>query len=209
MPTSLVPAMTANNAPSPYVASASSEFYPAFEVFDEGTVYDLGWFASGGLPQWVQVRLGAVSAVESYTIKAWMWGSWGDQSARSPKSWTLSGSTDGSSWTTLDTRTGQTAWAGDETRTFTAQTQGQYLYYRLTVTENNGDPNYTDIYHINLYAPTRTATTTTLTSSLNPAPSGQSVTFTATVTPTSGSGKPTGTVTFYDGTTVIGTGVLS
>lgn len=52
-------------------------------------------------------------------------------------------------------------------------------------------------------------TTTTLTSSLNPSLVGQSVTFTATVTPNSGSVAPTGTVTFYDGATVIGTGMLS
>ena len=52
-------------------------------------------------------------------------------------------------------------------------------------------------------------TTTTLTSSVNPALVGQTITYTATVAPTSGSGVPTGTVTFYDGTTVIGTGVLS
>ncbi|HTZ96736.1 MAG TPA: Ig-like domain repeat protein [Terriglobales bacterium] len=49
-------------------------------------------------------------------------------------------------------------------------------------------------------------TTTTLTSSQNPASSGATVTFTATVT---GSNSPTGTVTFYDGSTQIGTGTLS
>jgi hypothetical protein len=54
-----------------------------------------------------------------------------------------------------------------------------------------------------------TATTTTnLASSLNPSGYGQQVTLTATVTPSS-SGTPTGTVTFYDGTTALGTGTLS
>jgi hypothetical protein len=48
------------------------------------------------------------------------------------------------------------------------------------------------------------ATTTTFASSLNPSAVGQAVTFTATVTPQNG----TGTVTFYDGGTVIGTGTL-
>jgi hypothetical protein len=38
---------------------------------------------------------------------------------------------------------------------------------------------------------------------------GQSVTFTATVTPQSGSGVPTGTVTFLDGSTSLGTGALN
>jgi len=51
-------------------------------------------------------------------------------------------------------------------------------------------------------------TTTTLTSSLNPAAHGTAVTFTAKVTPASGS-EPTGTVTFKNGSTTIGTGTLS
>jgi hypothetical protein len=51
------------------------------------------------------------------------------------------------------------------------------------------------------------ATSTSLASSLNPSNFGQSVTFTATVS--SGSGTPTGTVTFKDGTTALGTVNLS
>ena len=50
-------------------------------------------------------------------------------------------------------------------------------------------------------------TKTTLTSSVNPSISGQSVRFTATVT--AAAGTPTGTVTFNDGFTVLGTGTLS
>jgi len=51
-------------------------------------------------------------------------------------------------------------------------------------------------------------TTTTLTSSQNPANQGTAVTFTATVT-TTGANPPTGSVTFKDGTTTLGTGTLS
>jgi hypothetical protein len=54
------------------------------------------------------------------------------------------------------------------------------------------------------------ATTVSLASSLNPSTSGQSVTFTATVAASApGAGTPTGTVTFLDGTTTLGTGTLS
>jgi hypothetical protein len=51
-------------------------------------------------------------------------------------------------------------------------------------------------------------TSTALASSLNPAVGGQSVTLTATVTTTAG-GSATGTVTFLDGATSIGTGTLN
>ncbi len=57
--------------------------------------------------------------------------------------------------------------------------------------------------------PTLAATTTTLTLSPTAPTAGQSVKFTATVAPTTGSGSPTGTVTFLDGTTTLGTGALS
>src|SRR6202008_421471 len=53
-------------------------------------------------------------------------------------------------------------------------------------------------------------TTTTVTSSVNPSVFGQSVTFTATVAPVApGAGTPTGTVTFLDGGSPIGSGVIS
>jgi hypothetical protein len=48
-----------------------------------------------------------------------------------------------------------------------------------------------------------------LTSSVNPSAAGQTVTFTATVSAASpAAGTPTGTVTFYDGATVLGTATL-
>jgi len=51
------------------------------------------------------------------------------------------------------------------------------------------------------------ATTTTLTSSLNPATAGDSVSLTATVT--SAAGLPTGTISFLNGSTVLGTATLA
>ena len=59
----------------------------------------------------------------------------------------------------------------------------------------------------------KASTTTTVTSSVNPSVLGQSVIFTATVSVTTpgstAAAYPTGTVTFYDNNTVIGTGKLS
>jgi hypothetical protein len=54
-----------------------------------------------------------------------------------------------------------------------------------------------------------TPTNAALTASAATITFGQSVTFTATVTPQSGTGVPTGTVTFFDGGTSIGTGTLN
>ncbi len=59
-------------------------------------------------------------------------------------------------------------------------------------------------------APVDGGTSTTLTSSANPSAVGSTVTFTAAVTSVAGtSTQPTGTVTFLDGTTVLGTAALA
>ncbi|MFI1405754.1 Ig-like domain-containing protein, partial [Streptomyces griseofuscus] len=56
----------------------------------------------------------------------------------------------------------------------------------------------------------KAATTTALTSAPNPSVVGQSVLLTATVTVVApGGGTPTGTVSFFDGATLLGTGTLS
>ncbi len=53
------------------------------------------------------------------------------------------------------------------------------------------------------------ATSTAIAATSTNAVSGTSITFTATVSPASGTTKPSGTVTFYDGATALGTGTLS
>ena len=74
-----------------------------------------------------------------------------------------------------------------------------------------GDTTYTastsSLYSQTVLDATILATSTTLTSSTNPSPVNQNLTFTASVT--AASGTPTGTVTFLDGTTSIGTGTLN
>lgn len=61
---------------------------------------------------------------------------------------------------------------------------------------------------IYLATPINSATSTALTTSTDPSALGQPVTLTATVSPATGSGAPTGTVTFMDGSTTLGTVAL-
>jgi len=61
---------------------------------------------------------------------------------------------------------------------------------------------------VNSASSTGGTTSTSLSSSPNPATAGQAVTFTATVTP-NGSGTPTGSVSFEDGSTMLGRAELS
>jgi predicted alpha-1,2-mannosidase len=97
---------------------------------DKGTKW-LTFAATG----WVQARLASPLAVGTYALT-----SANDVPARDPVDWRLQGSTDGTTWTTIDTRTGQSFPARGETREFTVADPQPYSYYRLTVDANGGAP---------------------------------------------------------------------
>jgi predicted alpha-1,2-mannosidase len=89
-------------------------------------------FATTG---WVQAKLAAPLTVSAYALT-----SANDVPERDPKDWQLQGSTDGSTWTTLDSQTGQTFTTRGQTREFTVARPQAFAYYRLNVTANGGAP---------------------------------------------------------------------
>lgn len=93
----------------------------------------------------VSIRRGASHIATSYSVT-----SANDFPARDPKNWSLQGSNNGTSWTTLDTRTGQTFASRFLTKTYTFSNTTAYSYYRLNVTANNGGAEL-QIAEIGLY----------------------------------------------------------
>jgi regulation of enolase protein 1 (concanavalin A-like superfamily) len=85
---------------------------------------------------WLQYDFGASNA---QTIKRYTITSANDVPARDPKDWQLLGSNDGSTWTTLDTRSNQSFATRFEAQTYSIASPGGYRYYRLNVTANGGD----------------------------------------------------------------------
>ena len=93
--------------------------------------------ANSALPAvWVQYQFagGTRQKVTSYTLTAQN----ADAANRSPASWTLQGSNDGSTWTTLDTITGQANWTAEEKRTYTINSPGSYEYYKIVISARAG-----------------------------------------------------------------------
>jgi hypothetical protein len=82
-------------------------------------------------------------------------------------------------------------------------TPGFTFHYRVTAVSTSGTTHGND----QIFTLSQAASSTAISTSLNPSTLGQSVTFTATVT--SGVGTPAGTVTFRDGTTDLGSGMLN
>ena len=74
----------------------------------------------------------------------------------------------------------------------------------------SGDSNFSTSTSAGLTQTVNQASTsTTVSSSVNPSSFGESVIFTATVGPvTPGAGTPSGTISFYDGATLLGTATL-
>ena len=91
------------------------------------------WLA-GGRSNWVQYELAAPAVVTTYAL-----GSANDVPRRDPRDWTLQGSTDGTTWKTLDTRTRQGFPSRFLTREYSVANTTAYTYYRLDISANAGD----------------------------------------------------------------------
>lgn len=152
---SLIPAMTADNAPAGYVSSASTVYaagYEAYRAFDGTTGSDSAsnWItASGVMNGQLKIVLPAAQGLTKYAIVSRA------GTGAEPKDFTLEGSTDGgSTWMVLDKRTGEVGW-GDagSSRTYeldASKLDGEYNAFRLNVTASDGS-TYLAISQLILY----------------------------------------------------------
>src|SRR5947207_7078549 len=83
----------------------------------------------------IECTLAQPVAVQRYALS-----SANDEPARDPRDWTLSGSTDGQTWTPLDSRTGQVFAERYQTNTYDFVNKSAYQHYRLDITHNGGAP---------------------------------------------------------------------
>lgn len=82
---------------------------------------------------WLQYKYAIGVRMSTYQIT-----SANDAPLRDPEDWTLQGSNDGSSWTTIHTVTGNVWTDRYETQTFTITSPNYYSYYKLDITDNVG-----------------------------------------------------------------------
>lgn len=125
----------------PIAAATASSYYTGSPGFPPGNAIDglpeqSGYksvWASTTLPAWLQLQPTAPTVVTSYgtTVRI------GPSVNQAPKDWTLEGSNDGTNWTVLDTRTGETPVAG-ESRVYSFTNTVTYAYYRINITAANG-----------------------------------------------------------------------
>jgi hypothetical protein len=144
--------MIADNNPYPSVSSAdsvASAAYAAWKAFDNLMVSgtsNLWCSGSGASPHWVQIYTNYLYAPTHYSMYP------GNTLGDSPKNFTLNASTDGSTWVTLDTRTGITGWSAGVAKNFSFANTGSYNYFRITITaDEDGSGGYMRIGELYLY----------------------------------------------------------
>lgn len=134
---SLVPTMTSNTTPAPYIVTSSgynSDQVSPFKAFSKtNTVY---WSTkSGDLTGWIAIDLGTEQSVLKYTM----------QEARLPernaRDWTIQTSNDGVTYEVVDTQVGH-SWSVDEIKEFVLDVPITARYWKLDITKNNGDIYY-------------------------------------------------------------------
>lgn len=94
------------------------------------------WLGSfGPASTWLGYQFGGGA---SYAVSRYAITSADDAPLRDPAAWTLQGSNNGTDWTDLDTRTGQSFAARYTTNTYDIPNTTAYSYYRLLIKANNG-----------------------------------------------------------------------
>ncbi|MFA6006869.1 MAG: glycine-rich domain-containing protein [Candidatus Paceibacterota bacterium] len=126
--------LTSDSAPSPYVASASTEVNcSAWQSFDSDS--STAWCVNG-TSGWLKIDLGTYTTVNQYKIQA---DSYTTYYTYGPKTWTFEGSNDNSAWTVLNTQTNVPAWSSGEIRTYALGTAQNYRYYKLNISASQSD----------------------------------------------------------------------
>jgi alpha-L-fucosidase 2 len=110
----------------------------AAKAFDGSTATK--WYNSNIAPSgWLRFQYGGGAgwALSQYSLT-----SANDVPQRDPRDWQFQGSNDGATWTTLDTRSGETFSSRFQTKTYTFANTTAYRYYRLNVTANAGGTGF-------------------------------------------------------------------
>lgn len=124
-------ALTANTTPAYYTASASSNNSTAFQAFDQSNA--TSWSPStNGATEFIKLDLGIDYVINSIALMC--------NATFGLTSFTLAGSQNDSSYTTITTQSGLSGWANGSYNTYTFSNTTFYEYYRITCTGQPASP---------------------------------------------------------------------
>lgn len=146
------PTMTGFTGPSNWTYSDTqyNANRVAWKAFNNTTSADLddSWESDGSaFPHWIAYKFTTPTLISQYAIAPRAF-----DGTYYPKTWKFQGSTDGSIWVDLDSRTNITSWTAYTFNYYTATNSTAYQYYRLYITAGS-DANYVTIQEIKLLSP--------------------------------------------------------
>jgi hypothetical protein len=145
--TSFIPTMTSNTAPSGNTSKCDTAYsgtYDCYKAFDGNVISTLWASVKAGYPHWLSIQVPINHTIKKYT----MWPR-NDIPLDTPKNWTLNASTDGSTWTTIDTRS-SISWTTGTPQSFILDNDNAYKYYCMTVSAT-GQNDVVGVGELNFY----------------------------------------------------------
>jgi hypothetical protein len=112
--------------------------------------------------EWLQIKLPLNLTIKNYIITGFT----SSSTNLNPSAWYLIGSSDGSNWVIVDTRSSITSWSSVSASSFTYTPNGDtsgYTYYRLIITASNGSTSV-GVQNLLFYATDGTALTAAISS---------------------------------------------
>lgn len=138
-----MPPKVATTNPS---ASSTTGGSPASNAFDDSVATQ--WLSSAQI-NGASIKADVVSPaiVKAYAVA----GTTSGHESKSPKTWVLQGSNDGTNWTTVDTQSNVTAFVASEKRLYALAVATGYASWRLLFTSNQGDATTVGLSEFALY----------------------------------------------------------
>jgi hypothetical protein len=107
------------------VSTSGNDLEAGANAFDNST--STQWKGDYNLPAWLQYQLASAATVTVYSILP-------PSGVNNPKDWTLQGSNNGSTFTTIDTVSAGFVSGDNTVKYFAVDSPGSYTYYRIVIT---------------------------------------------------------------------------
>lgn len=85
------------------------------------------------LPAWIQYKSTIPAQLRAYSVTV------GEDETKNPRNWTIEGSNDGQTWTSIHSRSNITFATRGERKTYTVSSSTKYQYFRMSVTKISSD----------------------------------------------------------------------
>ena len=123
---------------------------PAWKAFADYASYTAGdqrvIDTTADYPKHIVYDFGTPTFIDVYKL---MLGTAKDSAPkRAPKTIAFSGSNDGTTWTTLDSRPSETGWSASQERTYSFPSERAYRYYRISFSANNEGGNIIEFFRL-------------------------------------------------------------